>query len=270
MTTALIVPFGADDTETGRARTAIWNRCYRLWAASAPDLGDFGRHHMIVAGDPLFGTVELEGGPFTSNVVRRHPFSVARAINRAVRLSAPEVDRFVCIGADALPDWRVVDWAAAELETRPWTLLFGKGASFGPDETQAFADGRSMDELNEVLDICYHVESFASPCVGPIAFTREAFMAVRGFDERFEGWGYEDVDFWSRLRSAFPAGDTGATSPYPLIQFSHPVEHHDLTDANPNVRLWQAKCTARSLGSDGPDHPADYLFQGDEYGTVQP
>lgn len=279
MTTALIVPFGADDTKLGRARKAIWHRCKRLWRESMMDTND--HRHLIVASDPLFGTPRpdaLEPPPRAGDPLRTHPFSVARAINRAVRLAPPDVDRFVCIGADALPDWRVVDWATAELNTRPWTLLFGKGASFGPDDTQSFADGRSMDELREVLDLCYHVEHHPTPTVGPIAFTREAFLAVRGYDERFEGWGYEDVDLWSRLRATvgqnvyhpdYGPGGFNRVSPYPLIQFSHPVTHHDLTDANPNVRLWKAKCGYPGKPGWLHDHPAEQLFGGDEHGPIE-
>lgn len=255
MTTALIVPFGADDTEIGRARQAIWNRCYRLWAAPNGENGS-PLHHLIVAGDPLFGTPApdaLEPLPRAGEPLRTHPFSVARAVNRAVRLAPPEVDRFVCIGADALPDWRVVDWASAELDSRPWTLLFSKGASLCQGCTDDFVAGIASD------DTCADVQPHPTPTVGPIAFTREAFLAVRGFDERFEGWGYEDVDLWSRLKTTHATRQTveSRTSPYPLIQFSHPVTHHDLTSANPNVRLWNRKC---AQGGGRNDHPATQLF----------
>lgn len=257
MTTALIIPFGADGSENGRARMAIWERVYPLWAGA----NDLERPHfphphtLIVAGDPWFST-PVEPMEFVHDQHgvaagwRARPFSVARAINRAVRLAPPEVDSFVCIGADALPDWRVVDWAAEQLETRPWTLLFSHGGMVTIDD-----DGG--------VEI-YGVHEHQTPTVGPIAFTREAFMAVRGFDERFEGWAYEDVDFWSRLRT-HPATRQvieARTSPYPLLQFDHPVDHHDGTEANPNIRLWRAKCAAMPLadGSRDNDHPATQLF----------
>lgn len=260
MTTALIIPFGADASETGRARAAIWERVFALWVEAGITVGRIGRNHrhLIVASDPLHGMVRpyvedhLTYGPGAAT----HPFSVARAINRAVRLAPSEVDSFVCIGADALPDWRVVDWAAEQLETRPWTLLFNHGGMV------------YMDDAGCVDQVDGSMHEHQTPTVGPIAFTREAFMAVRGFDERFEGWAYEDVDFWSRLRT-HPATRQvieARTSPYPLLQFDHPVDHHDLTDGNPNVRLWRAKCNAMPLpdGSRDNDHPAPHLF-----GTAQ-
>lgn len=275
MTTALIIPFGADPgTENGRARNAIWARVRQIWAEAAADDVEQGLwskdalpdRTLIVAGDPWFGAPTGETPDVVASVVNgaqwpRHPFSVSRAINRAVRLAPPEVDRFVCIGADALPDWRVVDWAAAELETRPWTLLFGKGVNVAGDLTEHFiGTGCSCITMGHFAT----AREFDTPCVGPIAFTREAFLAVRGFDERFEGWAYEDVDFWSRLRTSPATRQVieARTSPYPLVQFDHPVDHHDLTDGNPNVRLWRAKCNAMPLpdGSRDNDHPATQLF----------
>lgn len=264
MTTALIIPFGADASETGRARAAIWARTSALWTDTALQDLHAGltrkealpHRHLIIASDPLFGTTRsVYGQSFGETRVTNTPvpFSVARAINRAVRLAPPEVDGFVCIGADALPDWRVVDWAAEQLETRPWTLLFNHGGTIPADAT-----------MWHEVDMHEH----QTPTVGPIAFTREAFMAVRGFDERFEGWAYEDVDFWSRLRT-HPATRQvieARTSPYPLLQFDHPVDHHDGTEANPNIRLWRAKCNAmpNADGSRDNDHPAPHLF-----GTTQ-
>jgi hypothetical protein len=267
----LIIPFGADASENGRARMAIWGRVFQLWTDDMHSDGGFHYVYdgntvvsadprtLIVASDPWFGqpTPEQPPGARAGDYYRMHPFSVARAINRAVRLAPPEVDSFVCVGADALPDWRVVDWAAEQLETRPWTLLFSKGGTIPADAT-------TWHEAD--------VHEHQTPTVGPIAFTREAFMAVRGFDERFEGWAYEDVDFWSRLRT-HPATRQvieARTSPYPLLQFEHPVDHHDGTEANPNIRLWRAKCSAMPLpdGSRDNDHPATQLFSLDYTGQA--
>lgn len=281
MTTALIIPFGNDGTESGQARQRIWDRVWELWIKTAgarvlPEgpADGCGERVLMVAADPLFGKVReaeylVPDGPMWTNV---HRFSVARAVNNAVRLAPPEVDRFVTIGADALPDWRVVDWAAAELEHRPWTLLFGKGGNVSEAGTEDFARGAGVGRmwLHENGPEQYDVRPFETPCVGPIAFTREAFLAVRGYDERFEGWAYEDVDFWARLRQLADGPEYAATSPYPLIQFDHPTGHHDLTDGNPNVRLWDRKqADAQREGYRRNDHPADHLFLGNEVGPVE-
>lgn len=274
-TTALIIPFGADGSPAGRARARIWARVWRAWVRSAgvPVLFDPGEGFpewegriLIVAEDPLFGTpywgeeypepTSPAGLPVQD--LKTHPFSVARAVNNAVRLAPPEVNKFVTIGADALPDWRVVDWAAAELEHRPWSLLFGRGGSLTEDQTAEWVDSR---EDISGADGWVDTPAFETPCVGPIAFTRGAFRVVRGYDERFEGWAYEDVDFWARLRQLADGPEYAATSPYPLIQFDHPTGHHDLTDGNPNVRLWARKqADTQRGGYRRNDHPAPHLF----------
>lgn len=80
---------------------------------------------------------------------------------------------------------------ATELEIEPWTLLFDRGVSASEAGAKGWVvAGREF----------YHaeLEVFSSPCVGPVAFTRATFDKVGGIDERYEGWAYEDVDFWYR------------------------------------------------------------------------
>lgn len=175
---------------------------------------------LIVAADPLF--------------TERGKFAVGRAINNAVRLAPAEYDRFVCFGADFLPCPRTVEWAAEELEHQPWTLLFDRGTGFGPEDTEQFIATGRIPDLPQT-------EVFPTPCVGPIGFRRDTFDRVGGFDERFEGWAYEDVDLWQRLQRDTPR--TGQQT-YPgtaLVQWWHPVTHHDLSLENPNVALYQEK-----------------------------
>lgn len=48
----------------------------------------------------------------------------------------------------------------------------------------------------EKLDVDYVVENLEGG--GSVALSREAFMAIGGFDEEFIGWGGEDNEFWDR------------------------------------------------------------------------
>jgi hypothetical protein len=211
---AVVVPWGTDNGP----REAVWQELRAEWEQAGCDL--------IVASDPLFGrcTEHLEwchnGSELLAECEHRRPFSVARAINRAVRLAPPEYDRFACFGADAGPCAETVAWAAAELERQPWTLLFDRG--------------QGQNEAGEWSA----VEKFATPCVGPIAFTRAAFETVDGYDERYEGWAYEDVDFWNRLQRDVPRTVPQTYPGTALRQYWHPVGHHDLSESNPNVRLF--------------------------------
>ncbi|MFI9454474.1 galactosyltransferase-related protein [Amycolatopsis sp. NPDC052450] len=191
-------------------REAVWRRLRSEWEGTGCDL--------IVAADPAFAA--------------RGKFSVSRAINNAVRLAPAEYDRFVCFGADMLPCPATVAWAAAELDAQPWTLLFDRGTSVGEVATRRWIEAGLKPGIP-------NPEMFASPCVGPIAFTRATFEKVRGFDERYEGWAYEDVDLWYRLQRDAPRMAPQSYPGTPLIQFWHPTEHHDLSEESPNVLLFR-------------------------------
>jgi hypothetical protein len=171
MGVAAVVPFGRPAGEAGVIREGVWRRVRTEWERAGCDL--------IVAADPAFAA--------------RGQFSVSRAINNAVRLALPDCDRFVCFGADMAPCTSTVTCADAELDTQPLTLLFDHGSSVGEAATKGWVVAGHRGSYPEL-------ELFASPCVGSIAFTRETFDRVGGFDERYEGWAYEDVDFWYRLQ----------------------------------------------------------------------
>lgn len=204
MATAVIVPWGSDNAQ----RERVWAKLQARWELTGCDL--------IVAADPMFAA--------------RGKFSVSRAINNAVRLAPPEFDRFCAFGADMLPCPTTVAWAAAELEHQPWTLLFDRGVGLSEEDTAHWLQGGRVET--------HGAERFATPCVGPIAFTRATFDKVGGFDERYQGWGYEDVDFWYRLQRDVPRTAPQTYPGTPLVQFWHPETHHDLSQANPNVRLF--------------------------------
>lgn len=209
MSIAVVVPWGRPDGEAGEIRQAVWDWCRARWEASGLDL--------IIAADPEFQ--------------QTGKFSVSRAINSAVRHAPPETDRFFCIGADALPTPKAVVWADRELDRWPWTLIYDHGGGYGKGATAEIVEHASMGTGDPLWP---EFAPFETPCVGPIAFTRRTWEDVGGYDEKYQGWAYEDVDFWLRLTNRYPNRD-GAYSDQPLIQLWHPVDHHDLTRDNPNV-----------------------------------
>jgi hypothetical protein len=214
---AVVVPWGRPIGYAGDIRQAVWDICRKRWESST--LVDT----LIIAADPLFG----ETGKF----------SVARATNNAVRHAPPSVDKFFCVGADAVPTPRAVHWADHRLDDEPWTLLYDHGAELGSEATSWVVDWPLR-----IHGALLGVETYKhkTPTVGPIAFTRRAWGAVGGYDEAYEGWAYEDVDFWRRLTARVPSSTPDVCSDEPLIQFWHPVDHHD-TDplTNPNVAHYQ-------------------------------
>lgn len=124
------------------------------------------------------------------------PFNCSRAQNRAFRQA--KHDRLFMIGADTLPDRGALVWARAHLiHTYHWFPIFEKTGYYSEADTERILSGADPDsiELDYVLPFC----------TGPVALTRDAYVATGGMDERFSGWGYEDAAFRQTLAGLFGA-----------------------------------------------------------------
>ena len=135
------------------------------------------------------------------------PFNLSRAQNRAFKQA--KYDHLLMIGADTLPpslaDVSTVsqclsDPAPQWVYTRSghgWLPLFAETAYYSQESTARILSGANPDD--EPLD-------YTLPfCTGPVALTRDAYVATGGMDERFSGWGYEDAAFRQTLAGLFGA-----------------------------------------------------------------
>lgn len=141
------------------------------------------------------------------------PFN--RAASRNVAYAKARGDLLLVIDADTIcsPDlvegptetWRV---PGAYLET----TLEGAEAllSQDPSGTVVWPPPRHVQVSND------------APLTGCWLVAREAYEAVGGFDERFHGWGYEDVAFARALETLVgPPERAEGTS---LVHLHHPVD----------------------------------------------
>lgn len=188
MRISVLVPFGADDSPAGRQRAKVWrfNRLGwdRLQIAGLID-------EVIVGVDPLFtywNPIDGEG----------RPFSVARALNDAARHARGDV--FLLFGADHVPDPAVVSWAREIVARHPWTRLHDHVLYASEAATALMLGARRL--ITDSADWTHHL----APCPGVLALTRAAFDKAGGLDDRFQGWGYEDTEFLSRLSKLVPGG----------------------------------------------------------------
>lgn len=117
----------------------------------------------------------------------------AATFNEAVRIARGEV--IVAHDNDMLVPQRY----AAELIERAaegWQFIDLKRFIFYLSEadTRALFDGAPLrDDRESVI-----VQNLKG---GSVAATKDAYLAIGGFDEGFVGWGGEDLEFWERARA---------------------------------------------------------------------
>lgn len=194
MKISVLVPFGADDSPAGKQRSRVWrfNQCRwdRLQTIGLID-------EVIIGIDPLFGQISLPN-PAYNNRAERAPFSVSRALNDAAKHARGDV--FLLFGADHVPDPALLTWARGRVAHHPWVRLHDHVLYASEAATQLMLHERRL--FTESADWTHH----SAPCPGVLALTRTAFETAGGMDERFQGWGYEDTEFLSRMIKLVPGG----------------------------------------------------------------
>ena len=192
---SILLPWRSDDPY----RVAAWNYNRTRWEALGVQL--------CVADDD-----RTEG-----------PFSLARAVNKARRQASGE--HLAIFGADHIPPGPDrLAWIAGRLEQHPWTAVHALTRIFSPAWTGRIVRGQTPSAAMSA-----HV---IYACEGIIALRADVWDDVGGFDERFEGWGAEDVAFKVMLRSLYPDGCEGGEGEAWALW--HPDRHGtaELTAAN--------------------------------------
>lgn len=158
---AVLVPWKAGDPK----REASWTHVCKHWETNFPDW------------------LMVEG------VYDEEPFSRARAINTAARIAGPH-DVLILADADTLIDPGQVR-AAVEAAVRTGRIAFAHDEFRGLSATMS---ERILAGFDGCWDrgVQWELPDTASSCV---AVPWALWERVGGFDERFTGWGYEDVAF---------------------------------------------------------------------------
>lgn len=202
MTLAVLIPFRPDTPWRARIQATT----SKLWERT--DL------QVVYADDGLDGPL----------------FSFSRAANRARAMT--DADCLLVYNTDALPlsvaslDRLHKDLAAG----LPWSVLFDGQRRFTRHQTRQILNGDTP-------------ESVGAPA-GEVSMGREAligiradvFDSLRGYDERFVGWGWEDLAFHLVLRTVYPDGcDTPAEGMFQSLW--HPEVTKEAWPAN--GQIWQ-------------------------------
>lgn len=99
-----------------------------------------------------------------------------------------------------------------------------------PSTRRAFATG-ALDERMHVEEVVQNLTAG-----GTMAVSREAYVAIGGYDESFYGWGGHDTDFWERAM-------TRRVDPYgylPILHLWHAYSAgKERRDQDPGVRRYE-------------------------------
>lgn len=156
-------------------RDIVWAHCRKLWEALPVEL--------VIGTDPH----------------PERPFSFARGINDAARKATGDI--YIVFGADQIPEWERIEWAVEQLGTHQWCALYADTAGYDQTATTAIMNGYSPERVQH--------GSWAPFCTGIIGIRAESWI---NFDERFEGWGGEDVAWRMTLEALYgPTPDPTGT-----------------------------------------------------------
>lgn len=122
----------------------------------------------------------------------------AAAFNDARRQAHGDV--LLIFGCDHIPPSRE-DLAAldAELQERPWAKVYQATRELTEQATLAVLDGAPVPPPQDG-------ERPMDACMGILAVRADAFDRLGGYDENFQGWGYEDTALLLELKVHYPAG----------------------------------------------------------------
>ena len=218
MKISVLIPFRSQDPQ----RIALWNYLRPQWEALAPDV-------------ELCSTTDTDDPEQT--------FSIARGMNRCRQLATGDV--LLVHGADQLPP-RPDTWARirSTMKTAPWMWVYSHWMQVQPWPTRIILAG--ADPYQAAIGPTFD-HNWAVCAVRP-----DVWDAIGGFDERFIGWGPEDVAFHTMLRVLYPDGsDAGEGVMYALW---HPPAPRDHLQRNQEL---VGEILVAAMG--GPDALREYL-----------
>lgn len=116
-------------------------------------------------------------------------FNRSKAINDAV--TRAKTDILILCDSDSYFRKDLIYTIIKYLDTSPWTIPFKKAYRLSPDTTKVFIQRGLPERVQLNIHHCIKIDD----CPGMIlnAMKKSAFETIGGMDERFCGWGYEDL-----------------------------------------------------------------------------
>lgn len=212
MNTVILVPRRAGVPE----RDAIWEWCKARWQRLLPDVPIIEGHH------------EEDEGPFNRSMAINRAaaaagdWDVALVIDADVFIRESQVKEALRLAAETgKVTWAHLRWRGLDAE---WTRRsVADRTDFGPE-----IDRVDMDILVE------RTNPISWSCC--IAIPRPVFDDLGGFDERFRGWGYEDMAFQSVIVGLYGYNRVtqvpGTDTPADVFHMWHPRSEERIVKGN--------------------------------------
>jgi N-terminal domain of galactosyltransferase len=155
---SVLVPYRSDN---GGPRDERWHFVRSFLSLTVP-------HYEVVVG-------QCDDGPFNR----------AQALNRAASNASGDV--FLTLDADTV--FKAYFCQFPEIHSYGW-MVTERYVELTPETTEQWLEQGCPSPLTD-SEILRAYPNFA----GALYVTKEAFYTVGGYDERFQGWGYEDAAF---------------------------------------------------------------------------
>lgn len=124
-------------------------------------------------------------------------FNRSKAINRAAKKAKGDI--FIITDADVVFNEKLISEIAANIHKHPWIIPFKNGYRLTKKATDKLIGNGLKGKIQIDPGDIERIEGGLGALMNVV--TRSCFRKVRGFDERFKGWGPEDKAFYESLET---------------------------------------------------------------------
>ncbi|OIJ18533.1 hypothetical protein BKP45_18995 [Anaerobacillus alkalidiazotrophicus] len=172
-----------------------------------------------------------------------HPFNKSKAINLAAKNATKDV--FVIADADIVYNPQIIVKSIELLDKNAWVIPYSKCLDLSEKSTRNLLNVQPKWPFP--IEVEYNERHKNNPNYqsigGVIVLRRQSFSIVRGFDERFRGWGREDDAFKDAMNTL--------CGPYKRIEddFIYHLWHPKAWNSNINNNVQLYKQYVNSIGN---------------------
>lgn len=132
--------------------------------------------------------------PYSEKIVceyKKNPFSRGRAINQGVSKATKDI--LILLDADIIFDKNVIYKSIELLQNNSWVIPYNEYCTVTSSDSQRILNCESDIDTEEAkpFKACIFTHTLGAISI----IKRKDFIKIGGFDERLEGWGFDDNVF---------------------------------------------------------------------------